>query len=103
MGGGARSACWRRIIADVTGLVIERTEAGDASFGAALVAGIGAGLFSGPEAAAARCVRLKDVTRPEAEGVAFYARLFGIYKEAQAALAGIDHRLHALVAAPAEA
>jgi xylulokinase len=103
MGGGARSACWRRIIADVTGLVIERTEAGDASFGAALVAGIGAGLFSGPEAAAARCVRLKDVTRPEAEGMAFYARLFGIYKEAQAALAGIDHRLHALVAAPAEA
>ena len=46
MGGGAKSACWRQIIADVTGLTVERTEIGDASFGAALVAGIGVGLFA---------------------------------------------------------
>jgi len=43
MGGGARSATWRQIIADVTGLVVERPGNGDASFGAALVAGIGVG------------------------------------------------------------
>ncbi len=97
MGGGARSACWRQIIADVTGLTIERTEAADASFGAALLAGIGTGIFAGPEDAVARCVRLLDVTTPNPERHEFYGKLFKIYKDAQAALAGINHRLHALV------
>ncbi len=96
MGGGARSATWRRIIADVTGLTVERTVASDASFGAALVAGMGAGVFAGPDEAVARCVRLLDTTVPDPAGHEFYDRLFGIYKEAQAALAGVNHRLHAL-------
>ncbi len=96
MGGGARSAVWRQIIADVTGLHVERTAAADASFGAALVAGIGAGVFAGPEDAVARCVRLLDTTAPDAARHEFYGRLFGIYKDAQAALAEINHRLHAL-------
>ncbi len=96
MGGGARSACWRQIIADVTGLSIERTQAGDASFGAALMAGIGVGVFTGPEAAVAACVRLQDTTQPQAQAQVFYEKLFNIYKESQAALAGINHQLHAL-------
>lgn len=96
MGGGAKSASWRQIIADVTGLVIERTESGDASFGAALVAGIGVGLFASSEEAVERCVRLRDVTKPQPEAAVFYDQLFGIYKEAQSALAGLNHRLHAL-------
>ncbi len=96
MGGGARSACWRQIIADVTGLTIERTEAADASFGAALLAGIGTGIFASPEDAVARCVRLRDVTTPNPESQQFYSKLFEIYKDAQAALANINHRLHAL-------
>jgi xylulokinase len=96
MGGGARSACWRQIIADVTGLTIERTEAADASFGVALLAGIGTGVFASPEDAVARCVRLQDVTIPNPERQQFYSKLFEIYKDAQAALAGINHRLHAL-------
>jgi xylulokinase len=96
MGGGARSACWRQIIADVTGLTIERTEAADASFGAALLAGIGTGIFSSHEDAVRRCVRLADVTAPNPESQAFYNKLFEIYKDAQAHLADINHRLHAL-------
>ncbi len=96
IGGGAKSATWRQIIADVTGLVVERTECADASFGAALLAGVGVGVFASPAAAVARCVRLLDKTRPEAGRVAYYSQLFGIYKDAQAALAGISHRLHAL-------
>jgi xylulokinase len=97
MGGGARSATWRQIIADVTGLTIERTEAADASFGAALVAGVGAGVFASPQEAVARCVRLQDVTGPDPARQAFYGKLFAIYKDVQAALAEQNHRLHALV------
>jgi xylulokinase len=97
MGGGARSACWRQIIADVTSLTIECTEAADASFGAALLAGIGTGIFSSHEDAVTRCVRLAEVTTPNPESQAFYNKLFKIYKDAQAHLADINHRLHALV------
>ncbi len=93
MGGGARSAAWRRIIADVTGLVVERTEAGDASFGAALVAGVGVGMFASPAQAVARCVRLLDVTAPDAAAHEMYGRLFAIYKDAQAGLVEVNHRL----------
>jgi len=97
LGGGAKSATWRQIIADATGLTVERTETGDASFGAALVAGIGTGVFASPADAVAKCVRLLDVTQPDAEAHRFYNGLFGIYKDAQAALAGINHRLHEAV------
>lgn len=97
IGGGARSALWRQIIADVTGLTVERMEAGDASFGAALIAGIGAGVFASPKAAIEACVRLRDRTLPDAETHRFYTRLFEIYGQAQAALAPLNHRLHALL------
>jgi xylulokinase len=97
IGGGARSATWRQIIADVTGLAIERPENGDASFGAALVAGIGVGAFPSPRAAVERAVRILDRRTHDPQRHAFYSELFAIYKDAQAALAPLDHRLHALV------
>ena len=99
MGGGARSACWRQIIADVTGLTIERTEAADASFGAALLAGIGTGVFASPRDSGGKhaCGWL-DTTRQTRRNRQILQRsLFGIYKDAQAALAPLNHRLHALV------
>lgn len=97
MGGGARSAVWRQIIADVTGLTIERPANGDASFGAALVAGIGAGIYDDPKAAVDRCVTVLDRCEPDATRHALHDELFAIYKEAQAALAPLNHRLHAAV------
>ena len=97
MGGGARSATWRQIIADVTGLAVERPGNGDASFGAALVAGIGAGFYPDPKAAVAQCVTVLDRRDPDPARHALYGELFGIYKQAQAALAPLNHRLHAIV------
>jgi xylulokinase len=100
MGGGAKSATWRQIIADVTGLVIERTESGDASFGAALIAGIGTGVFASPADAVEKCVRLLDRTEPDPSRHEFYSELFSIYKTAQAALAEVNHQLHGLCNPP---
>ncbi len=97
IGGGARSATWRQIMADVTGLAIEKPENGDASFGAALLAGIGIGVFASPEDAVARCVRIAGRAEPDGARQRLYSELFAIYKDAQAALAPIDHRLHRLV------
>ena len=101
MGGGARSATWRQIIADATGLVVERPGNGDASFGAALVAGIGVGFYRDPQAAVAACVTVLDRCEPDPGRHALYDRFFAIYKEAQAALAPLNHRLHAIVHPPA--
>ena len=97
MGGGARSATWRQIIADVTGLAVERPGNGDASFGAALVAGVGVGFYADPKAAVAQCVRVLDRCEPDPAHHAHYGRIFAIYKEAQAALAPLNHRLHGIV------
>ena len=97
MGGGARSATWRQIIADVTGLAIERPGNGDASFGAALVAGIGVGFYADPKAAVAQCVRVRDRCEPDPARHALYGQIFQIYKEAQAALVPLNHRLHVIV------
>jgi xylulokinase len=100
LGGGAASATWRQIIADVTGLTIELTESADASFGAALVAGLGAGAFSSPRDAIEKCVRVADTVTPDAKTHEFYSNLFNIYKTAQAALVETNHRLHKLTSKP---
>lgn len=94
LGGGARSATWRQIIADVTGLDIKLPANGDASFGAALVAAAGAGLFPSAEAAARHCARIVAENRPDEGRHAAYSRLFEIYDGARQALTPISHRLH---------
>jgi len=94
MGGGARSPTWRQIIADVTGLTVDVMENTDASFGAALIAGIGTGVFATPRDAIARCVRPLSQCEPGSKNSRLYRELFEIYKAAQAVLAGLNHRLN---------
>ena len=96
IGGGARSALWRQIVSDVLGAEIIRPANGDASYGAALVAGIGVGLFASASAAADLCGAPVDRCQPDPERSALYDRLFGVYKDAQAKLSEINHRLSGL-------
>src|SRR5436305_14543648 len=72
-GGGARSAFWVRMLASVLQLPLERTEvdAGSA-FGAALLAGVSAGVFADVHEAVARCVRVTDVVEPDPTWAAAY-------------------------------
>ena len=65
-GGGARSELWLRILASVLGLPLETTESEEGSaFGAALLAGIRAGVFADADDAVARCVRIRRRIEPE--------------------------------------
>ena len=64
-GGGARSPLWRQIMADVLGaeLVTVNTTEG-AAFGAALLAGVGAGIFPDVDAACSQTIQITGRTTP---------------------------------------
>ena len=80
-GGGARSALWRQIIADVlqTELVTVNVVEG-AAYGAALLAGVGAGVWPDVEAACSDVVQLTSRVTPQAEAQARYQALYDQYR-----------------------
>lgn len=64
-GGGAQSSVWRQIQADVFGKPVEMLEAEEgAAFGAAVLAGVGLGVWPSVGEACRETVRLKSVMRP---------------------------------------
>jgi xylulokinase len=79
-GGGARSGLWLRILASVLGLPLETTESEEGSaFGAALLAGVRAGVFPDANAAVARCVRVRRRIEPEWDYDDGYRRFRRLY------------------------
>jgi xylulokinase len=86
-GGGARSTLWRQIIADVLNaeLVTVNTTEG-AAFGAALLAGVGAGLWPTVDAACAHTITVTGSTSPQAEAVARYEQAYAVYRDLYPAL-----------------
>ncbi len=79
-GGGARSEVWLRIVASALRLPLERTESDAGSaFGAALLAGIRAGVFADADDAVARCVRTRDTVEPVWDYEPGYERFRALY------------------------
>jgi xylulokinase len=79
-GGGARSELWLRILASVLNLPLETTETEEGSaFGAALLAGIRAGVFSDADVAVDRCVRPRRRIEPEWDYDQGYRRFRRLY------------------------
>jgi xylulokinase len=79
-GGGARSELWLRILASVLGLPLETAESEEGSaFGAALLAGVRAGVFSDADDAVARCVRPRRRIEPEWDYDDGYRRFRRLY------------------------
>jgi xylulokinase len=72
-GGGSRSQLWLRIVASVVDLPLEvvASEQGSA-FGAALLAGVAAGVFGSVEEAADACVRVTETVTPVKEWIEPY-------------------------------
>lgn len=80
-GGGAKSDLWRQIIADVLALplvTVNSTEG--AAFGAALLAGVGAGFWPSVEVACQETIRPVTRTEPDPARVSTYAACYGVYK-----------------------
>jgi len=92
-GGGARSPFWRTIITDVFGVRTETTTVDDASFGAALLGGIGVGLFTSYRDAVDRCIKVRDIVDPNMKNHEKYAKLFTMHRESRDALLEFDARI----------
>jgi len=91
-GGGARSLLWRQILADVfeTELVTVNTTEG-AAFGAALLAGVGAGVWSDVPSACRAAIQITGQTEPQ--GVS-YERFYQNYCQLYPALQNLFPRLN---------
>ena len=80
-GGAARSAVWVQMFADVFGIPIETTANEElGAMGAAMCAGIGVGLFSSWEEAAARMVRISRTVHPRIEAAGLYEKKYARYQ-----------------------
>ena len=94
IGGGARSELWLQLKADITGLPVVApriTEA--ASWGAAMLAGVGAGQFASAAEAAEETVHLDRRFEPAPKRVERYEERFALYRELYPTLKGIHHRM----------
>ena len=89
IGGGARSRLWSEVVANVFNRPAAVPLPGDASFGAALLAGVGAGVFSDEREAVAKCLRIGRTVEPDPGAAAEYEELFNHYRRIHDALAPI--------------
>ncbi len=80
-GGGAKSPLWRQIMADVMGVPLIVAEAIEgAAYGAALLAGVGGGIWPDVPSAARATVKLGDRVDPGPESER-YAEAYGLYRD----------------------
>jgi len=82
-GGGARSALWQEIIADVTGkrVLLPATE-GTPSLGAAVLAAVAVGLYPDVLTAAAAMTRTSRELEPNRAHRELYRQYYAVYREA---------------------
>lgn len=96
IGGGAKSALWRQVICDVLGRSLTKPFVEDAAFGAAVMAGVGVGVFEDWAHAVATCVQTDEVLQPNDEHRNRHDEQFEIYRDITRDLAAHSHRLTAL-------
>ena len=93
-GGGSRSFLWREIQADIYGkeLVTLRTAEGSA-FGAALLAGVGAKIYSSVEESARAAIQVRERMSPRQDYARLYDRQYQIYRSLYPAVREMAHQL----------
>ena len=93
IGGGTRSPLWRQILADSFRMPVHTLDlqAGATSWGAAVAAGVGVGLYDW--SIADERIRVVDVTEPNADDMAFYDELASVFADTYSALEPIYERL----------
>jgi xylulokinase len=86
-GGGARSDFWRQLQADIYNAPIVLTNASEGpAYGVALLAGVGTGVWSSVEQAAAACIKQTRKIAPSRKSAKFYERPYATFRKLYGAL-----------------
>jgi xylulokinase len=86
-GGATKSAAWRQIMADMFNVEIKRLKVSDATIiGAAILAGVGAGIFGDVVEGVEKIVSYTDVIKPIPENVEKYNKIHKVYRNMYNAL-----------------
>lgn len=93
-GGGAKSALWKKIIANVLHIKVEvlQTEEGPA-LGGAMLAAVACGAYESVEAAAAKIVKVVDTVEPEAQLEDKYEQRYRQFREIYPACKGLFEKM----------
>lgn len=85
-GGGAKSAVWRQLLADIFNIEVEViNESEGAAYGAALLAGVGAGVYTGVQEAAIQAVAVIEKLIP-GKAASIYEKYYPRYQALYRAL-----------------
>lgn len=94
IGGGARSALWAQLKADVLGVTVAVPRVTDAAcWGAALLAGVGAGIYSDPAQAAESALHFDRRFTPDPVRSERYQERYAAYRDVYPAVAPVHSRL----------
>jgi xylulokinase len=86
-GGGARGGLWRQIQADVYGMPVDIVEAEQGpAYGAALLAGVGVGVWSSVDKACDTAVRVATRVQPNSASAAVMNKQYAAYRKLYPAL-----------------
>ena len=95
-GVATESPLWRQMLADVFNATIVTTNSTQgAAFGAALLAGIGAGVYPDAVAAADAVIRVTSSTEPDSRAHEIYGRTFEMYRSLYPKLGSVFHAMAA--------
>jgi xylulokinase len=89
-GGGAKSAVWRRILANILELEIEIPEAEEGpALGGAILVAAACGEYASVEDAAKSITRVKEIIRPQKKTVDAYRRKYEVFRGLYPAIKGV--------------
>ena len=80
IGGGAKSRLWCQIVSDIFGVELVKPAYEDASFGTAILAGIGIGLFKDFNEAVEQLLMIERQITPNPKRHEYYMKIFRIYR-----------------------
>ena len=94
-GGATQNEFWTQNKADITGKVIEVPAAAEATpLGAALIAGIGTGIYKNEKEAYGQTYRINYICEPDLKNKALYDDYYGIYKSLYPDLKNISNGIY---------
>jgi xylulokinase len=93
-GGGAKSMLWRQILADIFNNEVCTMQADEGpAFGAAIIAGVGAGIYKSIEDATNQMVALDESVHPDPFRAEKYQEIYPVFKSSYQSLKNDYHQL----------